>query len=316
MLGLVAVCKNERDLVAEWLAFHAAVGFERFYLYDNNSDDGTVEAAKAMRRDIEVEVVAWPSRAADYQTAAYDDAAARFGGHLEWIAFLDMDEFLLPVRDGTVGAFVSRVAGAAEGIAANWAVHGSSGWPTSPAGLVTENYLRRAGDTAWFNNHVKVLVRPGAYRRAVNPHFVEISGDYVGGDGEPVQWRSDGLTRQPRGLRDIRVNHYFTRSRADWQRKLTRGYNNDRRTMEDFDRYDRNDLYDDAALGVASRLRQREPFASRPRPVPSPRLDSLLPANFDAVAYLALNPDVAAAGLEAEAHYFDAGRTEGRRYRY
>ena len=315
MIGLVAVCKNERDLVAEWLAFHAAVGFDGFILYDNNSDDGTAAAALAMRGDLAVEVVPWPSRAPDYQTAAYDDAARRLVRRFEWIAFLDLDEFLLPVRDGSVGAFVSRVAGNAQGIAVNWALHGSSGRLAAPTGLVTENYLRRAGDSAWFNNHVKVLVRSAAYLRAENPHFVQISGAYVGGDGAPVAWRSNGLTILPRGVREIRVNHYFTRSRADWERKLSRGYNNDRRSIEDFELYDRNDIYDDAALAVAAQLRRRSAFAALPGPESPPALASLIPADFDPETYLALNPDVRAAGMEAATHYLDAGKREGRRYR-
>ena len=314
MIGLVAVCKNERNLVAEWLAFHAAVGFDRVVLYDNNSDDGTAKAARDMR-GIAVDVIPWSSRAQDYQTSAYDDAVKRYGRRFEWVAFLDLDEFLLPIRDGSVGAFASRVGGDAEGIAVNWALYGSSGRLDAPAGLVTENYLRRAGDTAWFNNHVKTLVRPRAYIRAENPHFVRISGRYVGGDGAPVDWGSDGLTVTPRGLRDIRVNHYFTRSRADWTRKLARGYNNDSRSMEDFERYDRNEVYDDAALAVAARLRRQAEFASRPAVAPPPPYVSPLPADFDPAAYLALNPDVRAAGMEAETHFLDAGRSEGRRYR-
>ena len=41
----------------------------------------------------------------------------------------------------------------------------------------------------------------------------------------------------------------------------------------------------------------------------------LLPQGFDPAVYLALNPDVAAAGVRAEDHYKKHGRLEGRPYR-
>jgi hypothetical protein len=41
----------------------------------------------------------------------------------------------------------------------------------------------------------------------------------------------------------------------------------------------------------------------------------LLPNDFDVVKYLELNPDVAAAGIDAEIHYVQHGQFESRRYR-
>ena len=40
-LSVVAVMKDELRNLPEWLDFHRRVGVEHFYLYDNNSTDGT-----------------------------------------------------------------------------------------------------------------------------------------------------------------------------------------------------------------------------------------------------------------------------------
>lgn len=53
--------------------------------------------------------------------------------------------------------------------------------------------------------------------------------------------------------------------------------------------------------------RGRKWWASRPR--------GALPADFDAEAYLYLNPDVAAAGINPAEHYLNYGASEGRRFR-
>ncbi|NEP44421.1 MAG: glycosyltransferase family 92 protein, partial [Okeania sp. SIO2H7] len=42
-LSICAIMKNEGAYLLEWLEFHKLVGVERFYLYNNNSRDNTVE---------------------------------------------------------------------------------------------------------------------------------------------------------------------------------------------------------------------------------------------------------------------------------
>ncbi len=49
--------------------------------------------------------------------------------------------------------------------------------------------------------------------------------------------------------------------------------------------------------------------------VVAPERDNSLPADFDAARYLALNPDVSMAGLDAAQHYVAHGHAEKRRYR-
>ena len=40
-LSVVAIMKNEGAYLKEWLDFHILVGVEKFYLYDNESNDDT-----------------------------------------------------------------------------------------------------------------------------------------------------------------------------------------------------------------------------------------------------------------------------------
>ena len=43
-LSICAVYRDEAPYLREWVAFHSLVGVERFYLYNNRSDDGHREA--------------------------------------------------------------------------------------------------------------------------------------------------------------------------------------------------------------------------------------------------------------------------------
>ena len=45
-IAMVSISKNEAPYIKEWIEFHKLVGFTKFYFYDNESDDKTVEVLK------------------------------------------------------------------------------------------------------------------------------------------------------------------------------------------------------------------------------------------------------------------------------
>ena len=42
-VAMAAITKNEGPFIAEWVAYHYLLGVEHFVIYDNRSDDATVE---------------------------------------------------------------------------------------------------------------------------------------------------------------------------------------------------------------------------------------------------------------------------------
>lgn len=58
-----AVCaffRNEARYLPEWLAYHRAVGFEHFVLYDNNSTDASKDAVRQSPFADRATLVHWP----------------------------------------------------------------------------------------------------------------------------------------------------------------------------------------------------------------------------------------------------------------
>src|SRR6478672_10434930 len=90
-LGVAAIYRWEAENLREWVAFHRVVGVDRFFLYDNASEDDHLEALAPFVEDGSVTVHPWPVFPG--QGSAYDHALARHGGEVRWIAFLDVDEF-------------------------------------------------------------------------------------------------------------------------------------------------------------------------------------------------------------------------------
>ena len=128
---------------------------------------------------------------------------------------------------------------------------GSSGHEEAPGALVTEAFTRRAEDDFFDHRMVKSIVRPRRVR-ALNPHaFTPIQGGYVRPDGSPARLEQDARTAGAADYGLLQVNHYFTRSRAHWRRKMARGYRDIERAASDFDKYDRNEREDLSAARFA-----------------------------------------------------------------
>ena len=221
-LAVCAIFRNESRYVAEWVEFHRRQGVERFWLYDNLSDDGWRSELDPWLRQGVVTVTAWPDEPGQY--SAYSHCLKKHRGDARWIAFLDLDEFLFSPT-GTLLPDVLRSFESAPAVVAAWRVYGSNGHVLPPPGLVVENYQRRFPDDHPANAQVKSIVNPRRTSAWVqNPHYFRHYGVPVAEDGEPYLYRDPFA--EPRGesrsANLLRVNHYVTKSESEMQAKLER----------------------------------------------------------------------------------------------
>ncbi|MGE0725474.1 MAG: glycosyltransferase family 2 protein [Alphaproteobacteria bacterium] len=240
-LALCAIFKDEAPNLAEWLSFHHQVGVERFFLYDNESSDGWKDAiiASGLARHVEVT----PTLGKAMQLTAYLDCLRRHGADARWIAFVDCDEFLFPTDGGDLRMLLRDYADQ-PALAANWVLFGSSGHRERPPGLVSQRYVRRGrmgvvlGHSSFLrapgldptlsasyrpmNTHVKAIVQPARTIRPLSPHHFEYRDGAlaVGEGGDPV----DGPWSGHIAVERVRINHYWSKSVAELERKTARGY--------------------------------------------------------------------------------------------
>lgn len=115
----VSVCslfKNEAKYLREWIEYHRIVGVDHFYLYNNGSLDRSVDVLTPYIKEGLVTLVYWPDRlpldlvddvslwALIVQFPAYENAAKFLAfKDTQWLMFLDVDEFIVPVHARSIG---------------------------------------------------------------------------------------------------------------------------------------------------------------------------------------------------------------------
>ena len=245
-IACVVIVKNAEAIIAEWLSYHLALGFETILIFDNDSTDSTLHVVNKFQRKHDIRVIPWPIETNNYQTEAYEYGLFKFGREFTWLAFIDSDEFLTFPPGKTLKTLLDVPEGIAA-IALPWAFFGSNGHVSRPKNLVIKSYLHRSESDFFDNKSIKSIVRPDRVIRVSGPHNCKVRGAYVDMNHERIKRPSWKLEKSP-DYAGGKLNHYFVQSREDWAKKIARGYHDTQRSLSDFQIYDRNEIYDDDAL--------------------------------------------------------------------
>jgi hypothetical protein len=210
-LSACAIYRNEGPYLEEWIEFHRLVGVERFFLYDNeSSDDHAAVLAPYVSEGIAI-VHDWPER--PRQKEAYEHCLAEHGKESRWVAFIDLDEFLFsPGLRPVSELLVEYEQWPAVGV--NRVSYGTSGHKEKPEGLVIEEYLMRFSTAA----SIKSIVNPVRTVGFVNVHAFSYTDDAYAVDEKKE--RIDGWVTNEYTYDRLRINHYYTRSEAEFADKL------------------------------------------------------------------------------------------------
>jgi hypothetical protein len=258
MSGPIAICaifRDEAPFLLEWIAYHVLIGVDHFVLYDNDSTDGGAALIRNSRFAEHVTLIDWADDPG--QITAYRDFRVRHAGRFEWVAFIDVDEFILPLAtDSLLDVLGAPLYTGFSAIQVNWLVFGPSGHNRRPSGLVIENYTRRVEYAHQMNGHVKSIVRcHDLFEIFDTPHIFYTTATQCNVAGRLVNLQAIADTPC---FDTLVVNHYFTRSRQDWRMKLRRG----RADTDDPKRHYRMAMFDTLARDATVEDRRIARFAS------------------------------------------------------
>jgi len=247
-LSLTSCIKNEGPHVQEWLAYYKSLGVEKFYIYNNRSTDDTEDKIDDLSFRKDIVLIDFHTDNPDRQGLAFQKSRADFGKKTEWMIYCDSDEFFIPTEPTDLRVFLDKYK-EFSGFGAGWQIYGSSGHILRPEGLCLQNFLNRAKEDWDPNYHVKVIIKPQETKGYLTPHMWKTEKGVADENGNILDEALKGRTKEI-NVKTIRVNHYFNRSYEDWADKRRRGRATikQKRPIEMFDVYDRNEVYDDLSL--------------------------------------------------------------------
>ncbi|KAG8366235.1 hypothetical protein BUALT_Bualt17G0055400 [Buddleja alternifolia] len=83
---------NQASAIREWIMYHAWLGVEKWFIYDNNSDDRTDEVIRDLDHEgYNVTRHVWPW--IKTQEAGFSHCALRAKDACNWVSFMDVDEY-------------------------------------------------------------------------------------------------------------------------------------------------------------------------------------------------------------------------------
>jgi hypothetical protein len=214
-LSICAIYRDEAPYLREWIEFHRLAGVERFFLYDNLSEDDHLDVLAPYLEEGIVTLRRWP--VFDPQVPAYNDCLRWHRYDSRWIAFIDVDEFLFSPTGQSLPEVLADYE-AWPGVAVAWVLFGTGGHRTRPPGPVIENYLRTIEQPDPTMN-MKSIVDPTRVTTSVSAHHCAYP--YMSAVDEnhfPV----DGHTLVAPSFERLRLNHYHSKSEEEFVAKFER----------------------------------------------------------------------------------------------
>lgn len=234
-LAVVAVMKNYSPYVREWLNYHLLAGVDHFYIYDNESSDNLKEVLKPYIDGGTVTLYSGKTS----QLEAYNNALKnRFS--CRYMAFIDVDEFILPKIKSTLPETVDEILktnSMAAALGVNSLIFGSNGQEKADYSRgVLDRFTARGQNV---DNRIKTIANPRRVSFFPTANYaVYLDGNYsVNENGQVFLDAVD----EGKTINKIVINRYPIKSREEWV-KLGRG------KAENFPINAYNDEQDDGIL--------------------------------------------------------------------
>jgi hypothetical protein len=224
-------------------------------------DDNTADILLRLQKRLDITAIALPAPGERVQLQAYQHACDHYMDEVDWMCFLDGDEFMFPAQAWTMQEALWPYDGLPlSALGVYNANFGSSGHIAEPEGLITENYRLRADlDSFLPHRRVKSIVKG---RQKINvsgcSNVFSTPAGTVDELMRPINWGY-----QPHyvpSFQHFRFNHYVCQSRSYYEAfKRASGHaDGNAQELRGDDwwlNFDTNEVMDDSLLRFNSRLR-------------------------------------------------------------
>lgn len=237
---LVAIAKNEDYYIKEWVDYHIKLGFDEIVIYEDDWE--------CKYRHKNLRIIKNTFKEQNRQLLVYKDFLDNFQDDYEWVAFFDIDEFLVLNQDTNLRSFLGRY-NEYKCILVNWAIFGDNNIKTLDKNntSVLQRFTRVSSMNFKPNRHTKTIrhysLDHNIYQQKV--HFPSIIDHNVCNTNKQT---GDSIDFSTTVCWEVaKLNHYFTKSKEEFAIKVNKN-NPWTRNLEEYDFYaSNNDVVDTKA---------------------------------------------------------------------
>ena len=214
MICICTIAKNEEDYLQEWIEYHLKIGFDFIVLYDNNDNNKQEEICKKYQQVLYVKFK-------EKQYAAYNHFLKHFGEDFDYIAFIDIDEFIVfnpkqPIQN--IKDFINKTN--REYYHFSWMVMDDNDLVYKDNRPVMERFTRPLKKFDYgnynfpVNFHVKSLIKYNKNLKATHCHYFNCNYKCYNCDNEEVDGKSPVMYPN---YNVCYIKHFLTKSAEEYR---------------------------------------------------------------------------------------------------
>jgi len=233
-VALVCIAKNEDNYIEEWLDYHRKLGFDHFFIYQNNW---------RFNKDF-TDVTKFKFDGYLQQLKSYNHFISSNYWNWDWVAFFDVDEFLVLKKHNNIKDFLIDYNDF-NAVGINWVYFGDNNLSEVTEWSVIKRFTMRQSNPYRAIKSIVRLSKGGNSPKFINnPHNINL--DWV---DTHKRINTGPSTKEPSD--DIaQLNHYYCKTIKEFRLKCERGRacSQNILTDDDFKHGNYNEVEDITAL--------------------------------------------------------------------
>lgn len=215
--AICAIIKDEHLFLEEWIEWHLGLGFDAIHLFEDKGSKSHEEICekysnvylRSYEDDIKVKQLLEEQGSSCRQHKLYDWFARQYKDEYNWVAFIDIDEFVFFGKDYSLASLCEEFE-SYPAVLLNWKMMGANGHIKRPNsvidGYTKEALMTSAFEMSWWHKSIVNLSRFEGFanlHRANNAVNTQHGQSYLDLHYDKA-W----------------LNHYFTKSWEDWLERI------------------------------------------------------------------------------------------------
>jgi Glycosyltransferase family 92 len=214
-ISAACIINNEARFLKEWLDFHMLVGIEHFFLFNNRSTDNYLDVLAPYIKKGTVDIINWDTGETSgdawihLETEALSSALRLARGRSKWLALIDTDEYLFPMKGESLNETLAEFEPYGS-VSVRYTVFGTNSVQLIPADkLLIESLTKSCVDTSQHNKLFKSIVRPEFVDSCINSHYCELMPGFINvtEDFKPLNPETIATVQNKK----LSLNHYWSR---------------------------------------------------------------------------------------------------------